>query len=180
MILKFTEFINEARKSKKEITDVLGELFSKKPAVKVSDKTQKGIYSLAGIIQYFKDNGMSSQNATDALYHFDKEFAKREKEELNKTTDDKNAKEELTKKIKNVSVEDSKLGKKYPYYYVDLTKEEADKIKSELEKDSKEKAAPELAKRAEMRKKSAALSKEKKEKKPTTSKTSTRKTTTKK
>ena len=158
MILKFTDFINEARKSKKEITDVLGELFSKKPAVKVSDKTQKGIYSLAGIIQYFKDNGMSSQNATDALYHFDKEFAKREKEELNKTTDDKNDKK-LTKKIKNVSVEDSKLGKKYPYYYVDLTKEQADEIKSELEKDSKEKAAPELAKRAEIRKKSAALSK---------------------
>ena len=156
MILKFTDFINEARKSKKEITDVLGELFSKKPAVKVSDKTQKGIYSLAGIIQYFKDNGMSSQNATDALYHFDKEFAKREKEELNKTTDDKNDKK-LTKKIKNVSVEDSKLGKKYPYYYVDLTKEQADEIKSELEKDSKEKAAPELAKRAEIRKKSAAL-----------------------
>ena len=179
MILKFTDFINEARKSKKEITDVLGELFSKKPAVKVSDKTQKGIYSLAGIIQYFKDNGMSSQNATDALYHFDKEFAKREKEELNKTTDDKNDKK-LTKKIKNVCVEDSKLGKKYPYYYVDLTKEQADEIKSELEKDSKEKAAPELAKRAEIRKKSAALSKEKKEKKPTTTKTSTRKTTTKK
>jgi len=179
MILKFTDFINEARKSKKEITDLLGELFSKKPAVKVSDKTQKGIYSLAGIIQYFKDNGMSSQNATDALYHFDKEFAKLEKGELNKTADDKNDKE-LTKTIKNVSVEDSKLGKKYPYYYVDLTKEQADKIKSELEKDSKEKAAPELAKRAEMRKKSAALSKEKKEKKPTTSKTSTRKTTTKK
>jgi hypothetical protein len=179
MILKFTDFINEARKSKKEITDLLGELFSKKPAVKVSDKTQKGIYSLAGIIQYFKDNGMSSQNATDALYHFDKEFEKREKGELNKTADDKNDKE-LTKTIKNVSVDDSKLCKKYPYYYVDLTKEQADKIKSELEEDSKEKAAPELAKRAEMRKKSAALSKEKKEKKPTTTKTSTRKTTTKK
>jgi hypothetical protein len=163
MILKFTDFINEARKSKKEITDALGELFSKKKAVKVSDKTQKGIYSLAGIIQYFKDNEMSSQNATDALHAYNND-------------------KELKDTIKNVSVEDSKLGKKYPYYYAikHVTKEEADKIKSELEKDSKEKAAPELAKRAEMRKKSAALSKEKKEKKPTTTKTSTRKTTTKK
>ena len=163
MILKFTDFINEARKSKKEITDVLGELFSKKKAVKVSDKTQKGIYSLAGIIQYFKDNGMSSQNATDALHAYNND-------------------KKLKDTIENVEVLDYKLNKKYPYYYAieHVTKEQADEIKSELEKDSKEKAAPELAKRAEMRKKSAALSKEKKEKKPTTSKTYTRKTTTKK
>jgi len=160
MILKFTDFINEARKSKKEITDALGELFSKKKAVKVSDKTQKGIYSLAGIIQYFKDNEMSSQNATDALHAYQND------KELNKT-------------LKYVSVKDFKSGRSNPYYYIDLTKEEADKIKSDLEKDGKEKAAPELAKKAEIRKKSVALSKEKKEKKPTT-KTSTRKTTTKK
>lgn len=160
MILKFTEFINEARKSKKEITDALGELFSKKTAVKVSDKTQKGIYSLAGIIQYFKDNEMSSQNATDALHAYQND------KELNKT-------------LKYVSVKDFKSGRSNPYYYIDLTKEEADKIKSDLEKDGKEKAAPELAKKAEIRKKSVDLSKEKKEKKPTT-KTSTRKTTTKK
>ena len=113
MILKFTDFINEARKSKKEITDVLGELFSKKTAVKVSDKTQKGIYSLAGIIQYFKDNGMSSQNATDALHAYQND------KELNKT-------------LKYVSVKDFKSGKSNPYYYIDLTKEEADKIKSDL------------------------------------------------
>jgi hypothetical protein len=161
MILKFTDFINEARKSKKEITDALGELFSKKKAVKVSDKTQKGIYSLAGIIQYFKDNEMSSQNATDALHAYQND-------------------KELNKALKYVSVKDFKSGRSNPYYYIDLTKEESDKIKSDLEKDGKEKAAPELAKKAEIRKKSVALSKEKKEKKPTTTKTSTRKTTTKK
>ena len=106
---------------------------------------------------------MSSQNATDALHAYNND-------------------KKLKDTIENVEVLDYKLNKKYPYYYAieHVTKEQADEIKSELEKDSKEKAAPELAKRAEIRKKSAALSKEKKEKKPTTSKTSTRKTTTKK
>ena len=39
---------------------------------------------------------------------------------------------ELKDTIENVSVEDSKLGKKYPYYYAikHVTKEQADEIKS--------------------------------------------------
>ena len=160
MILKFTDFINEARKDKKDIIDTLGKLLSEKPSVKVSDKSQKSIYSASGIIQYFKNNDMSSQNATDAIHAYQND-------------------KELKKTFKYISIKDFKSGRSYPYYYMDLTKEEVDKIKDQLEKDSKEKAAPELAKKAEIRKKSAALAKERKEKKPS-AKTTTRKTPIKK
>jgi hypothetical protein len=146
MILKFTDFINEARKDKKELTEVLRELLDKKPPVKISDKTQKDVYSMSGIIKYFKNNNLSSQNATDAIHTYQND-------------------RELKKSFKHISVKDFETGKSNPYYYMDLTKEEVDKIKENLEKNSKEKAAPELAKKAEVKKKSVALSKERKEKK---------------
>jgi len=151
MIFKFHEFLAEARKDKKSLTDLLEDLLTKKPSVKVGDVSQKGIYSLSGIINFFKDNGMTLQNATDAIYAYQNDRG-------------------LKGKMKSVSIKDFKNKSSYPYYYMDLTEAEANKIKEEIESKNKEKAAPEIAKRQELKKKASAAAKEKKERKTTTRK----------
>ena len=68
MVLRFSDFINEARKDKETLVDTLIKLLNNKPSVKTSKVTYKDVYSMSAIIQYFKDNNMSNQNATDALH----------------------------------------------------------------------------------------------------------------
>jgi uncharacterized protein YlxP (DUF503 family) len=146
MIFNFKDFcLFEARKDKKSLVDTVVKLLGDKPQVKVGETTYKDVYSTAAIKQYFKNNDLSAQNADDALYSMQSD-----------------------KNLKKIQVKDFKNNSTYPCYYMDLTSEEAQKHKEKLEKDSKERAKPELEKRAEVRKKAAL------------SRSTTRKTTTKK
>jgi len=145
MIFNYKDFcLFEARKDKQLLIDTVIKLLEDKSQVKVGDTTYKGIYSLAAIKQYFKNNNLTSQNADDALYALQSE-----------------------KKLKNVKVKDFKTNSNFPCYYMDLTQEEAEKLKEKLEADSEEKAQPEIEKRAELKKKSVRAAKEKRERKTT-------------
>ena len=84
-----------------------------------SGLSQKDIYSTAAIIQYFKDQGLTSQNATDALNAFQND-------------------KELKKDLKSISIRDTKLKANYPYFYKKLSDTEANKIKEKIEKSLKE------------------------------------------
>jgi hypothetical protein len=137
MVLKFSEFINEARKDKKTLIETIITLLKDKPTVESSKNKYKDIYSKAAIIQYFKNNGMSIQNANDALFEL----------ENNK---------ELKSDLKIVKVKDYKNDISLPYYYMDLDKSKVDSIKKEIEEKSKEEAAPILAKRKEVKKAASA------------------------
>lgn len=133
MVFNFKDFcLFEARKDKQLITDTVVKLLEDKPQVKVGDNVYKGIYSLAAIKQYFKNNNLTAQNADDAIYALQSD-----------------------KKLKNIKVKDFKTNSTYPCYYMDLTQDEASKMKEKLEADSEEKAKPEIAKRDEIKKKAA-------------------------
>ena len=143
MIFNYEDFcLFEARKDKQVLIDTVYKLLEDKPQVKVGDNTYNGIYSLAAIKQYFKNNNLTAQNADDAIYAMQSE-----------------------KKLKNVKAKDFKNNSTYPCYYMGLTADEADKLKIKLESESKEKAKPELEKRAELRKKTSSAAKEKRERK---------------
>jgi len=145
MIFNYKDFcLFEARKDKQLLKDTVIKLLEDKPQVKVGDTTYKGIYSLAAIKQYFKTNNLTAQNADDALYAMQSE-----------------------KKLKNVKVKDFKTNSNFPCYYMDLTVEEAGKLKDKLESESQEKAKPEIEKRAELKKTAARTAKEKRERKTT-------------
>ena len=133
MVFNFKDFcLFEARKDKQLITDTVVKLLEDKPQVKVGDNVYKGIYSLAAIKQYFKNNNLTAQNADDAIYALQSD-----------------------KKLKNIKVKDFKTNSTYPCYYMDLTQDEVSKMKEKLEADSEEKAKPEIAKRDEIKKKAA-------------------------
>jgi hypothetical protein len=152
MILKFYEFINEARKDKATLMDTLVKLLTDKPTVKTKSMDHKDIYSMSAITQYFKDNGMTNQNATDALYSIQND-------------------RELKSKLKNISVKDFKNNVSNPYYYMDLAESKAISAKKKIEEISKKEAEPQLAKKAEVKKRVAAAAKERKERRTTTRKT---------
>ena len=121
MIFNFKYFcLNEARKDKKFLIETLDDLLTKKVSVEMkTGLSQKDIYSTAAIIQYFKDQGLTSQNATDALNAFQND-------------------KELKKDLKSITIRDSKLKANYPYFYKKLSDAEANKIKEKIEKSSKE------------------------------------------
>ena len=145
MIFNFGEFcLFEARKDKKLLVDTVVKLLEDKPQVKVSDTTYKGIYSLAAIKQYFKNNNLTSQNADDAIYSMQSD-----------------------KNLKNVKVKDIKNKSTFPCYYMDMTQEEANKLGEKLQAELEEKAKPEIEKRAELKKKTASATKERRERKTT-------------
>lgn len=145
MIFNYKDFcLFEARKDKQLLIDTVIKLLENKPQVKVGDTTYKGIYSLAAIKQYFKNNNLTAQNADDALYAIQSE-----------------------KKLKNVKVKDFKTNSTFPCYYMDLTADEADKLKDKLETESEKSAKPEIEKRAELKKKSVRAAKERRERKTT-------------
>jgi hypothetical protein len=151
MILKFYEFINEARKDKATLIDTLVKLLTDKPTVKTKSMDHKDIYSMAAIVQYFKDNEMTNQNANDALHGLQNS-------------------RELKSKLKYIRVKDIKNKTTNPYYYMDLTDAKAESVKKKIEEKLKKEAEPELAKRAELKRKYSASAKEKIEKKKTTKK----------
>ena len=147
-VLKFNQFVNEAKADKNTSIDLLIKLLKEKPEIKMGNTfpDEKGAYSIAGIKKYFKENGLSTEDADDILYrlHNEKEFKAKYK------TSSFNA--------KNYYYDGN-----YPYRYMDLTDEEVSKIKAKLESESKEQAKPKIQQRIDVKKKSENTKKAKEE-----------------
>jgi hypothetical protein len=147
MVLKYSQFINESKKDKNTMVDLLVKMLKDKPKIEMGKNfvTEKDAYSIAGIKKYFVDHGMTKDNADDALYqiHNDKEF------------------KDIKSKLKRFSAKNYHYNQSYPYHYMDLTTEEASKLKEKYESQSKEDSKPEIEKREEASKKSAAVQKDK-------------------
>jgi hypothetical protein len=116
-IINFTNFsILEAKVEKDEIKKAILDMLKEKPTIEPSSKswpTQKGIYLQGSIVKH-----LSKYNST-ALVN---------------TLADLNSKKE----IENVSVKNIAYDHSYPYYYVGLSKAEANKIKDKYESEDVE------------------------------------------
>jgi hypothetical protein len=160
MILKFTEFLFEARgKNKEELVNLLFKFLEQKPKVERTGNypSEKGAYCRASVKQYFRENGFTSDDADSAFYYIANDKTKKEK-------------------LKSFSAKNYHYDENVPYYYTDLTESEAQKIKAKLEEDSKEMSKGETEKREAVKKKAP----EKKTTKTTERKTPAKKTTTRK
>jgi hypothetical protein len=114
-IIKYNDFlVLEAKKQKGEVEKAILDFLDKKPSIKKGEfwPDEKGIYSQATLIMQLKDEFNSTQ-ITNAI-------------------------PDLKSKINSISVKNTKYKHSYPYYYINLTKEEAEKIKSEYEAEDKE------------------------------------------
>lgn len=142
-VLKFHEFINEAKEAqaqdkvetkKDKSTELLTKLLKSKTKIEMSDKwpTEQGIYSLAGIKRYFKDNGLTNNDADQAV---------------NKLQGDKKS------EMKSIKVKNFYYGDNYPYFYISLSDSDAEMAKKKMEDWSKEQAKPEIQKKKELAKK---------------------------
>lgn len=142
-IRRFDDFITEAKKDKNTVVELFVKLLKEKPLVKLDSKSfpdERGIYSLAGIKKYFKEHGCTNADADDAIYHIEA------------------TKEFKTKyKVGYIKVKNHHYNESYPYYYIDMTEDQANKVKESLEKMSQEKSKPMIAKKEEVKK--AAVSK---------------------
>lgn len=123
-IQKCSDFINEAKAAripKSEVKDALLDMFKKKPLVvkspdaKFKYPDEKGLYSLAGMKQHL-DKYKDVDNALADIQN-------------DKSIDLK------TTRIKNCLYKNEYI----EYWYMDLDKEEVDKIKASYEKDQLEK-----------------------------------------
>lgn len=156
MVLKFVEFITEAKsKDKNALVELLLKLLQDKPLVKLTGGNfpdEKDAYSLSGVKKYFKDNGFTAQDADDAYYY------------LNQDKDKKS-------KVKTIRVKNSFYNEVYPYDYMGLTSEEVLRVKNRLEGLSKENSKSEIEKRDLTKKKSLVDRKTKKTRNPKETKT---------
>ena len=167
MVLKYSQFINEAKKDKNALVELLVKMLKDKQKIEMGKAfpTEKGAYTIAGIKKYFSEHGMTKDNADDALYYInnDKEF------------------KDVKSKLKHFSAKNSHYNENYPYYYMDLNEDEAKKVKQTIEKESAEMAKPEIEKRELAKKRHLVAAKEKEakkaEKKTTERKTPTKRTT---
>jgi len=127
-IIKCSEFITEAKaSSKKDCIEDLLKMFDSKPLVKMdTTPDEKGMYSLAGMKKHLLDKYKSSE--VDNAWH-----------------DIQNNKEHKSS-IGNVYVNISIWKEKLPYWYMNLTKVEADKLVTKYEKDEKEKNSEKIKK----------------------------------
>lgn len=124
-IINFTDFlILEAKVEKDEIKKAILDMLKDKPTIEPSSKswpTQKGIYLQGSIVKH-----LSKYSSTSVL----------------NTLTDLSAKKE----VDNVSVKNITYKHSYPYYYIGLSKEEANKIKDKYETEDaenhKDKKAP--------------------------------------
>ena len=164
MVLKYSQFINEAKKDKNALVELLVKILKDKPKIEMGKTfpTEKDAYTIAGIKKYFAEHGMTKDNADDALYYIsnDKEF------------------KDVKSKLKHFSAKNSHYNENYPYHYMDLNEDEVQKVKQTIEKESAEQAKPEIEKRELSKKRHLATAKEKEVKK-TEKKTTERKTTSK-
>lgn len=163
MVLKYSQFINEAKKDKNAMVDLLVKMLKDKPKIEMGKTfpSEKDAYTIAGIKKYFEQHGMTKDNADDALYYIsnDKEF------------------KDVKSKLKHFSVKNHYYNESYPYHYMDLTAEEISKLKEKYEEESKEQSKPEMEKREANKKKLMSIEKEKMAKKAEAKKTSKDKTT---
>lgn len=113
-VKKFIEFINEA-KDDGECSAQLLDLFKKKPEVKMTTSfwpTEKGIYSMGGISNFLnKKFKASPANCLGSLIK--------------------------SNKIECIKIKNYHYNETYPYYYMGLTEDQAEKIKKEYEDYSK-------------------------------------------
>jgi hypothetical protein len=146
-VLKFEEFIKEAKEAQDKVeskkdksVELLTKLLKSKTKIEMSDKwpTEQGIYSLSGVKRYFKDNGLTNNDADQAV---------------NKLQGDKKS------GIKSVKVKNFHYGETYPYFYISLSDSEATEAKKKMEDWSKEQAKPEIEKKKELSKKEEAVKK---------------------
>ena len=140
-VKKYFQFINEAKKddAKEEILKMLED----KPTVKMSNDnwpTEKGIYSQAGMIRFLKDKYTNHQV-------------------LGGLHDIKNDKKSG---LKHVMVKNYYYNESYPYYYIGLTEEEANKIKESYEEKNEVVNKDAIEKRKESKKANAKKVAEKK------------------
>jgi hypothetical protein len=151
MVLKYSQFINEAKKDKNALVDLLVKMLKDRPKIEMGKTfpTEKDAYTIAGIKKYFVEHGMTKENADDALYYIanDKEF------------------KDIKSKLKNFSAKNHHYNVSYPYHYMDLTAGEVSKLKEKIETESKELAKPELEKREATKKRLLTAAKEKEDKK---------------
>jgi hypothetical protein len=114
-IIKYNDFLLlEAKKQKGEVEKAILDLLNKKPTIEKGEfwPNEKGIYSQSTLIMQLKDEFTGIQVG--------------------------NALADLKGKINTISVKNIKYKHSYPYYYTDLTKEEAEKIKDKYESEDKE------------------------------------------
>lgn len=149
MVLKFVEFITEAKsKDKNALVELLLKLLQDKPLVKLTGGNfpdEKDAYSLAGVKKYFKDNGFTAQDADDAYYYLNQDKEKKSK-------------------VKTLRVKNLFYNEVYPYDYMDLTSNEVSVVKNRIENLSKESSKSEIEKRSLTKKKSLVDRKAKKSK----------------
>lgn len=147
-VLKFGDFITEAKKDKSGIIVLLIKVLKEKPTIKLDSKNlpdEKDAYSLAGLKKYFRENGHTSQDVDDAFYY------------LNNNKEYKNK-----HKIESFGVKNQNSKLNTVYYYLDLKKEDAEKLKNKIKEESIEKSKPAMEKKA-ARKKAVVGEKGKKE-----------------
>jgi len=140
---KYLEFINESKKE--DCVEAIKKMLKNKPTVKMGKPTDsrfkdlsknypdvKGIYSLASMVRHMKDKGFTSKNVDDAIAMLkkDKEF------------------DLQTVNVKNYLYR----GESVPHYYTDLSKDEANVIKKELQSKSRELNKESIEKRKEAKK----------------------------
>lgn len=149
MVLKFVEFITEAKsKDKNALVELLLKLLQDKPLVKLTGGNfpdEKDAYSLAGVKKYFKDNGFTAQDADDAYYYLNQDKEKKSK-------------------VKTLRAKNLFYNEVYPYDYMDLTSNEVSVVKNRIENLSKESSKSEIEKRSLTKKKSLVDRKDKKSK----------------
>jgi len=128
-IIKYSDFVNEARVNKDEVVDALLKMFKSKPKVKMTTGAdEKGLYSLAGMKTYLdKYPSLSVGNALGDIQN-DKSIG-----------------------IKAVSVKVSAWKKSLPYWYLDMSADQVAKMKAEYEEEE-EKKNPEKPKAAVVKK----------------------------
>jgi len=128
-IIKYNDFLLlEAKKEKGEVEKAVLDLLKKKPSVEKGEfwPNEKGIYSQSTIMMQLKDQFSSLQVG--------------------------NAIVDLKGKINSISVKNVRYNNSYPYYYTDLTKEEAEKIKDKYEAEDKENNKDKTTKKAAAKK----------------------------
>lgn len=146
MVLKFFDFITEAKKNEKSVLiSALIKFLTDKPEIRLNSKAypdEKGAYSLAGIKKHFKSLGMSDSEADDAMHY---------------VRTDREAKKQA--KVDSFSIKNPSHQINVVYYFIGLSDSEVEKIKESYKKDSIAKAKPEIDKKAQITKKKIEASK---------------------
>ena len=132
-IQKYSDFIlNEAKVNKEEVISDLTKMFKEKPNVEITSfPNEKGMYSLSGMKKYLSDKYTAAQvdDAHNSIMNDKK----------------KNG-------VKSVRIKIEKWNQLVPYWYMDLTTEEVNKLKEKYQNEEREKNKKEIDKSQSRRK----------------------------